>query len=223
VHAALALPLGQDELVDVLLQPWVGVLGSEPAAVRAGEELLERYAESHRGYHDRLHLAEVLQALRTLCSPAPPPGPVICAAYWHDAVYDPTRSDNERRSAALAEQVLAELGLPQADVEEVVRLVLLTQSHAPAEDDEPGALLCDADLAVLAAPPSRYRDYVAGVRHEYSHLDDDAFRRGRAGVLRQLVERRRLFTTAPGSRRWDVPARANLRDELARLGAALPP
>lgn len=206
-----------------MLQPWVEALGSAPEAVQAGQDLLARYEEPHRRYHDLLHLSEVLQALRTLAPSTPLPVPVVCAAYWHDAVYDPTRPDNEQRSAELAAGVLTELALPAADVEAVVRLVLLTATHDPAEDDEHGALLCDADLAVLASPPARYRTYAAGVRQEYAHLDDDVFRRGRAAVLRQLADRPRLFTTEQGFRRWDAPARRNLRDELARLDAAPPP
>jgi predicted metal-dependent HD superfamily phosphohydrolase len=208
--------------VDALLQPWVQVLGSGPGAVRAGEQLLARYAEPHRRYHDLLHLAEVLQALRALSSPAPLPAPVVCAAYWHDAVYEPVRPDNEQRSAELAARVLPGLGVSAPDVEEVVRLVLLTATHSPAAGDASGALLSDADLAVLASPPERYRAYTDGVRSEYDHLDDDAFRHGRTAVLRELAERPRLFTTEPGWRRWEVAARRNLRDELTRLDAARP-
>jgi predicted metal-dependent HD superfamily phosphohydrolase len=208
--------------VEAVLEPWLEVLGPGPEAVQAGQELLMRYREPHRSYHDLRHLAEVLQALRTLSPSSALPGPVICAAYWHDAVYDPTRLDNEQRSADLAAGALPRLGVPAADVEQVVRLVLLTAGHAPDPGDHAGALLCDADLAVLGSSPVRYRSYAEGVRSEYAHLGDDAFQRGRVAVLTELAARPRLFTTASGHRRWDPPARRNLREELARLGAAPP-
>ena len=105
-------------------------------------------------------------------------------------------------------------------MDEVVRLVLLTATHDPAADDAPGALLCDADLAVLAAAPDRYRAYAADVRREHSALDEAAFRSGRAAVLKTLADRPRLFTTAQGRRLWDAPARRNLQQELRELGAA---
>lgn len=206
-----------------LLQPWVEALGPGRDVVQAGQDLLARWAEPHRHYHDRLHLTEVLQALRTLSGGATLPAPVVCAAYWHDAVYDPRRDDNEERSAALARAALRQLGLAPADADEVVRLVLLTAAHDPAAGDTSGALLCDADLAVLASPAERYRSYAAGVRREYAHLDEPAFRSGRVGVLRLLAGRPRLFTSEEGHRRWERPARRNLHDELVGLGADPPP
>jgi predicted metal-dependent HD superfamily phosphohydrolase len=214
--------VGQDGPVDELLQPWVDALGAGDDVLRAGRELLARYGEPHRRYHDALHLSEVLAALRALCAGSAVPTTVLQAAYWHDAVYEPVRSDNERRSADLAATTLLRLRVPPAQVDEVVRLVALTATHDPAPDDGHGALLCDADLAVLAAPADRYRAYAAGVRQEYAHLDDGAFRRGRAAVLRGLTDRERLFRTEAGRHRWEQAARRNVQDELARLAAPLP-
>ena len=205
------------EQVD-LLAPWTAALGEHAAA--AGRDLVGRYAEPHRRYHDRRHLSEVLDALAVLRPGGDLPPTVVCAAYAHDAVYDPTASDNEQRSAAVVASVLDRLGQPSGFVDEVVRLVLLTATHTPADEDAAGALLCDADLAVLAAPDARYRDYAAAVRGEYRHLSDDAFRTGRSAVLRELVGRPRLYATPEGVRRWDGAARRNLRQELSREEAA---
>ena len=72
------------------------------------------------------------------------------------------RGDDEQRSADLAEQVLTELGVPAQRVGEVRRLVLLTAAHDPAAGDDDGAVLCDADLAILASEPQRYGRYVRG-------------------------------------------------------------
>ena len=208
--------------MEALLQPWVDALGERPEVLRAGRDLLRRYAEPHRRYHDLRHLGEVLEALRALVDGGHVPGPVVLAACWHDAVYDPEAADNEQRSALAAATVLRRLGVAPADVAEVVRLVLLTVGHDPEPGDRHGALLCDADLAVLAAAPDRYGAYAADVRAEYGHLDEATFRAGRASVLRTLLDRPRLFTTEQGHRRWDAPARRNLGDELARLVAGPP-
>ena len=93
----------------------------------------------------------------------------------------------------------------------------LTEHHDPAADDLPGQVLCDADLAILAAPPERYDAYVAGVRRDYAHVSDADFARGRAAVLRDLSARARLFHTAYARERWEPAARANLARELAEL------
>ncbi len=83
-------------------------------------------------------------------------------------------------------------------MEDVARLVRLTATHEVAADDRDGAVLCDADLAVLAATAARYESYVEGVRREYAHLDDGTFARGRAAVLRSLLDRPVLFRTTVG-------------------------
>lgn len=184
------------------------------------EELLHRYAEPHRHYHDTRHLAEVMDIVDELAELAGDVEAVRLAAWFHDAVYDPQRTDNEERSAALAEQVLPRLGMTEEATREVARLVRLTAGHDPAPGDRNGELLCDADLAVLASPERRYREYAAGVRAEHAGLDDATFAAGRTAVLRGLLARDPLFRTEPGRARWEAAARHNLSRELAELAAA---
>lgn len=178
---------------------------------------LERcYDDPARGYHDLLHLAEVLEHVDALM----PPGDaerdaVLLGAWFHDAVHD-GRGDDEERSAVLAESLLAGVA-PQSLVAEVARLVRLTARHRPAEEDRPGQVLCDADLAILGAAPARYAEYVADVRRDFAHLDDATFTTGRAAVLADLLARPHLFATDRGRRRWEDAARRNLTAELSSL------
>jgi predicted metal-dependent HD superfamily phosphohydrolase len=204
--------------VDPLLESWTDALGTRPEVLAAGQDLLARYGEPHRRYHDRRHLAEVLGALRRLTDGRGVPVEVVCAAWFHDAVHDGS-DDDEQRSAELATRVLTELSVAPHVVAEVARLVRMTLTHEPSPDDVTGALLSDADLAVLGADPGRYARYAADVRQEYADVDDDAFRSGRTAVLRTLVERPRLYVTEEGHRRWDAAARRNLQDEIKRLAA----
>ncbi|UMG91362.1 hypothetical protein [Nocardioides sp. TF02-7] len=181
------------------------------------QELLAAYGHPARGHHDVRHLAEVLDRLRELADAGTPydPTPVLLAAWFHDAVYDGER-DAEERSAAWAEDALPGLVDP-ATVAEVARLVRLTESHRPADDDRNGCALSDADLGILAAPQERYDAYVAAVRTEYRHLDDAVFTAGRADVLRDLAAKPRLFHTAHGYAHWEEPARRNMERELSLL------
>ena len=183
----------------------------------AGAMLLGRWSEQHRGYHDLAHLDEVLRRLDLLADDTPEPSVVRLAAWFHDAVYDPTAADNEERSAELATTTLAGLGLEPDVVDEVARLVRVTATHDVDDGDRDAAVLCDADLAVLAAAPLRYQAYVEGVRREYQHLDDTTFARRRAEVLSRLLDRPELFRTAYGRREWEEAARANASAELRSL------
>lgn len=176
------------------------------------ERLLAAYQEPHRGYHDLRHLTEVLERLEELMPPGHPGrDAVILAAWFHDAVYDDA-GDNEERSARWAEEALDG---PLA--EEVARLVRLTRTHRPEPDDLDGGYLCDADLAILAADPQRYREYVAGVREEYAAVPEAAFKQGRAQILRDLLAKDSLFSTDEARTWWEVRARANLEAELTDL------
>jgi predicted metal-dependent HD superfamily phosphohydrolase len=185
-----------------------------------GADLLRRYGEPHRRYHTTEHLAAVLDHVDELADEAGDAEAVRLAAWFHDAVYDPSRGDNEERSAVLAERMLADTDLPAVTVAEVARLVRLTTTHDPSDDDRNGAVLCDADLAILAAPPDRYAAYAASVREEYAAVPDDTFRAGRTEILRSLLELPALFRTAPARERWEAAARHNLQTELMLLGRA---
>ena len=181
-------------------------------------ELLRRYAEPHRHYHDQRHLREVLDAVDRLGHHADELEAVRLAAWFHDAVYDPRADDNEDRSAAMAQA-----SLPPQLADEVARLVRLTAQHDPAPGDRDGAVLCDADLAILGADERRYDEYAADVRKEYAHVSEQAFRAGRAAVLRGLLARERLYRTSTAYELWEEQARANLRRELSALGAGADP
>ncbi|MEV6955796.1 hypothetical protein [Streptomyces sp. NPDC051183] len=187
----------------------------EPAPY--ADRLLTAWAEPQRKYHTTAHLADVLARIDVLAGHAADPAAVELAAWFHDAVYRPDRSENEERSAALAERALPELGVDAARTAEVARLVRLTVTHDPAPGDTDGEVLCDADLAVLAGAPDAYAAYVAAVRAEYGFVPDEAFCAGRAAVLRQLLALPRLFRTPYGAAHWEAPARANLAAELGRL------
>ena len=165
------------------------------------------------GYHDLRHLEEVLDRLDVLASAGAgfDPTVVALAAWFHDAVYDGA-DDDEERSALWAEDAL-----PPAYADEVARLVRMTVEHRPAADDPAGAALSDADLGILAAPRERYDAYVAGVRADFAHVDDEDFRAGRSAVLRDLVDRAHLFSTPQARELWEDAARANLERELAGL------
>ncbi|MGW1609129.1 HD domain-containing protein [Streptomyces sp. NPDC002285] len=181
------------------------------------ESLLTRWQEPQRHYHTLTHLTAVLDRIDELAGHARDADVVRLAAWFHDAVYLPDRSENEERSAHLAERALVEAGVPAERTAEVARLVRLTVTHAPAPDDPDGQVLCDADLAILAAPPSAYAAYTAAVREEYHFVPNDAFREGRAAILRQLLDLPSLFSTPYGKEKWEATARYNLAAELEML------
>ncbi len=198
---------------------------ADPDPAPYADNLLGRWSEPQRRYHTTGHLLAVLDRVDELAVHATDLDAgvpvdwdaVRLAAWFHDAVYRPERSENEERSAALAERALPELGIDAACTAEVARLVRLTAGHDPAPDDHNGAALCDADLAVLAGAPEQYAAYAAAVREEYGFVPDREFRAGRAEVLRHLLGMASLYRTPYGKQQWERVARRNLTTELELL------
>ncbi|MGZ0151103.1 hypothetical protein ACXJJ3_28885 [Kribbella sp. WER1] len=190
-----------------------------PHAQPLGDDLLARYAEQHRHYHDRQHLTEVLATIDELAEYADDADTVRLAAWFHDAIYDPQADpgENEEVSAQLAELELAAYGVNADRVAEIGRLVRLTAKHDCAADDRNGAVLCDADLRILSLPQARYDEYAAGIRQEYHHVADRDFARGRMAFLQALSETR-LYATPRGHEEWERSARENLTREVEALG-----
>lgn len=194
--------------------------GADEPWLALGEELLGRWSEPHRNYHSLTHLGSVLHgvgALQRAGELTSQQRPVVALAAWfHDAVYAGAPETDEELSARLAEERLEAL-LPASAVAETARLVRLTAHHDPQTGDRSGAVLVDADLAVLAQAPEHYSRYVAAVRADYSHVAEEDFRRGRAKVLQRLLAAPSLFRTATGAQRWEPQARVNLMRELGQL------
>jgi predicted metal-dependent HD superfamily phosphohydrolase len=199
-------------VLPALRSAWQELMPGEPGL---GRDLLSRWQEPHRHYHDVRHLSQLLDALAVL-SGGTPPRPVALAAWFHDAVHEGVSGADERASAALARTSLEEAGVSTSEREEVVRLVLLTVEHAPEPGDDNGVLLVDGDLSVLGQPPGRYHYYSRGVRLEYPQFDDLIFASGRMRALDGLLSKEQLFGSFAGREFWEVQARGNLDVERLR-------
>lgn len=195
-----------------------------------GESLLQVWEQPHRAYHHSGHLSQMLTDLDHLHAhrtQGSTPLALILATWFHDAVYEGAPGEDERRSEQLASTSLEPLVtaglLTGHELQMVSLLVRATATHElPESADLPAGyepadiqFFLDADMAILAADSARYRRYLRGVRSEYSHFDDEAFRTGRTTFLRSILDRKRIFLSEEGLQLWEEPARANLQAELS--------
>lgn len=139
---------------------------------------------------------------------------VRAALWFHDAVWQPSRPDNEVASAALAEAALSAGAVPEARRRAVARLILATR-HDGLADDPDCRLIADIDLAILGADPGAYDRYERAVRREYGHLSVQQFASGRAAFAAGMLARPRIYGTARYFRRFEAAARANLARSAA--------
>jgi predicted metal-dependent HD superfamily phosphohydrolase len=180
--------------------------------------LLARHREPHRRYHTATHVMWVCRHVDRLSTAHAPRDldAVRMAALFHDAVYDSRSSTNEAHSAALADARLVELGWSDERRAHVRRMIEATAGHTDPPDVDTAVLL-DADLAILGAAANEYQAYVTGVRAEYAHVSDDAWRTGRARVLEHFLDRPAIYATTLMRHEREARARANLGAELASL------
>jgi predicted metal-dependent HD superfamily phosphohydrolase len=203
---------------------WIATWNELGAAPPDGvyEELMARYAEPRRRYHTARHLDECFATLASIRARVSRPAEVELALWFHDAIYDPKRGDNEARSAEWARAVLASAGTG-ADVGERVAALILATRHDATPSGADAEVLVDVDLAILGAAPARFDEYERQVREEYDWMPPPIFARKRRAILERLLARPRLYATAQMQEAYEHRARSNLARSLERLEHASRP
>jgi predicted metal-dependent HD superfamily phosphohydrolase len=184
-------------------------------------ELSALYRQPGRHYHGLAHIEALLALVREYRADLADPEVVEAAVWFHDAIYDSRRSDNEARSAALATEKLAS-HVEAARLSRIVAMIEATATHAlPDLDDEAAsrdaAFFLDMDLSILGAPKAAFDSYEAAVRREYAWVDDKAWRSGRAAVLKKFLARPHIFHTEVFRQRFEAEARRNIQRSIAAL------
>jgi predicted metal-dependent HD superfamily phosphohydrolase len=185
-------------------------------------ELTALYAASSRYYHGLAHIEAMLALAREHHAALSDPEAVEAAIWFHDAIYDSSKGDNEKRSAELAVQRLTGRTAPDR-VERIKVMIEATATHqVPDFGNEAArrdaALFVDMDLSILGAPPERYDAYESAVRLEYAWVADAAWRAGRAAVLQGFLSLPHIFCTDLFRERYETQARRNIARSMEKLG-----
>ena len=208
--------------LESLGEEWRKLLTSLGAGRQEADRVFADLAEAHsrpgRFYHTLDHIAHVLATVHELLGQARNPAAVLLSVWCHDIVYNPRAKDNEGRSAGWAAHVLGQLGVDDAIIGQVRRLILLTQTHQAASDDLDAHILLDADLAILGAAPEEYDQYARAIRREYAWVPEAEYRAGRKAVLESFQKREWIYRTEKLHQRLEATARDNLRREGDSLG-----
>jgi predicted metal-dependent HD superfamily phosphohydrolase len=180
-------------------------------------QVVARYREPQRHYHTMQHLEECFERWPEIRTHAPHPAEVELALWFHDAIYDTHRTDNEALSAALARDAALGLGVSQDCAQRISDLILCTR-HAVEPEGADAEALIDIDLSILGAVPARFDQYERQVRSEYAWVPEETFRKRRAEILGQFLARRHIYSTGVFRERYEPRARANLARSLTTLG-----
>jgi len=184
--------------------------------------LKARYAEAQRAYHTWAHIEALLGHFHTLGDHIHDKTRLLWALYWHDAIYDPTRSDNEAVSADLL-RAEGKAALPANTLEDAAIIIEATAKHelpAALKGDalSDAALFLDIDLSILGSRPDVFDAYEDHIRFEYSFVPIEIYTPARSKILSGFLARKQLYFTRVCADLWEENARTNLARSIARLG-----
>ena len=176
-------------------------------------EIVAAYGKGDRHYHTLEHVLDCLRVFDQFEHLAARPAEIEVALWFHDAVYDTQRKDNEEASARWATRVLRAVGIENDAVDRIRRMILATRHQdPPGTPDE--ALALDVDLSILGREPEEFAVYQEQVRREYAWVPDDAYHRARAGILKRFLERESIFRTPEVRAKYERAARSNIESSL---------
>ncbi|MGP9556114.1 HD domain-containing protein [Psychrobacter sp. AOP7-A1-24] len=190
---------------------------------RLWQDVAMHYGEPQRAYHTIDHIEQLLLQFESIKHHLTEPHIIALALYYHDVIYDPTRSDNELKSAEFATNALNPY-LSSKHCQQIYALIMMTANHqidALIDNDKynDAAYLLDMDLSILGALWSTYQQYANEVRQEYAHVLDNNYRDGRTAVLEELLAHPKLYLTDHYYDQLETQARDNLKRELTLLAA----
>ena len=174
------------------------------------------YTEKHRHYHTREHIKACLEHVNDFASQAEHPEEIEIALWFHDSIYNPLSSNNERKSADWASSFLLANGARPEAIERVHRLIMATQHNVSIHTKDESILL-DIDLSILGADARTYDKFEKAVRQEYWIVPMFIYRRKRAEVLNSFLLRPHIYRNEPFLSEREHQARANLSNAVAQL------
>ena len=185
------------------------------------DAIVDAYASPHRHYHNLIHVLKVVEHVELYRCSEEEKTILILAAWFHDFVYDPQRTDNEEKSAALFLEMVADTGLSEDARNSVVKLILLTKDHHAALTTLE-QVMADADRMIFTEDEETYKKYRVGIRNEYAHLETNAYCKGRLDFLTKLqndiYHHGQLFFNAHPLH--ETQAKKNITNEISELKRA---
>jgi predicted metal-dependent HD superfamily phosphohydrolase len=201
----------------VLKETFIGLLTNYTDNVSLTNELWteieKHYTSKKRHYHTLQHLDNLLTQLTEVKDEIQNWNTILFTLYYHDIIYNSLKSDNEEKSAELAEKRLKEISVSIHTIELCKYQILATKSHIKSTDNDTN-YFTDADLSVLGQDWETYSTYYKSVRREYSIYPDIIYKAGRRKVLQHFLTMDRIYKTDIFFSKFEIQAKRNLTNEL---------
>ncbi len=188
----------------------------EEIAEKYLKEIIEKYSEKKRFYHNLSHIHFLLKSAAKLKNYFQDYNSVRFAIWFHDVIYNTKKSSNEEKSAELTVKMLVELNIPITTINLVEKMIIATKTHSINGLAEDGKIFLDLDLSILGASPEIYQQYHQAIRKEYSWVPWFLYRRSRKSILSSFLAREHIFFTDELAKLEQI-ARQNINEEIIFL------
>ena len=136
---------------------------------------------------------------------------LLFSIFYHDIIYNPLRSDNEYKSAAVFKKRISQTSFQH--INKCIEQIELTKEHKITKDNDINILL-DLDLSILGKSKIKYREYHKNIRKEYAMFSDEEYNCGRKEVLTRILGLPTIYKTDYFIAKYEEKARDNLTHEL---------
>jgi predicted metal-dependent HD superfamily phosphohydrolase len=201
------------------------------------DELITIYSTPDRTYHTTTHIENMIRTIYELLNIYSfdnhniKKAELIFAAFFHDAIYNPTKHDiiisedqysDEILSANIAIKSLKFMGLDNSDsLSRINELILLTDGHQlnPKLHIETliQEIFIDSDISILGTSEPKYYDYKTGIQAEYVHINFDRFTASRLEFLTHYIKKKAIFNTEYMNQMYNKQAYININGEITEL------
>lgn len=179
-------------------------------------EIEKKYSSKKRHYHTLKHLDNLHSQLTSVKREIKNWETILFTLYYHDIIYSSTKSNNEEKSAELAEKHMKKISVSNETIEQCKKQILATKSHSKSIDSDTNYFI-DADLSVLGQSWETYSLYFKNVRKEYAIYPTFMYNSGRKKVLNDFLSMDRIFKTDFFYKKFETQAKQNLQQELQSL------
>lgn len=180
-------------------------------------EIEKNYTHKKRHYHTLSHLDNLLTQLTEVKVKIESWESILFSMFYHDIIYNALKSDNEEKSAELAQKRMMQISVPDHIINTCKTQIIATKKHLAYPESDTN-YFTDADLSILGQSLENYNSYSQNVRKEYSVYPDLIYNPGRKKVLEHFIKMERIFKTDYFYHKFESQAKLNLQFELEQLG-----
>lgn len=182
-------------------------------------QLVASYSAADRAYHNLSHIRTLVDLSASIRQRIEDYQALSLAIWFHDAIYNTRKNDNEEMSARFAVKTLGRFKIPIDTLAVSCEMIIASREHRKNGFSEDINFFLDLDLAILGSEESVYLDYASAIREEYRWAPDPLYYKGRKKVLERYLERESIYLTTELAQLFEEKARRNMARELESLAA----